>query len=251
MTNDFEEIDELSTKLARDINEIKTELDHKHIIIMDKTVGSGDHFEGLREAQISRNGNKKFAKIWLLNAQDINGNGWGVAQSTLDHNIKNFIGKPFVVTAQDFLEKPSPYGDQYVHPSLPTSSINANLTHQENFRVGNIVDIMKNGPEYYAQIEILPKYHDKTLPPFCSPALFQVDLTEDPHNISKWEALHLAGLTERPAFGARVAILKGTCVGSQNECKVQFRQAQVTIKCAKTQMEEKRKFIETKLSLLK
>ena len=167
----------------------------------------------------------KYAKYWLLNAKETNGNGWGIAAHTAKENMKKFIGRPLVVTAQSW-HGASEYGDEYEHPYLPTNDINAILNHQEKFRVGSIVDVFedKHG-DWYASIEMLPKFASSRLPPFCSPAIYQLDASEAEGQISKWEALHLAALTENPAYGARIALLKGTCVGTDNECKVQFKSA--------------------------
>lgn len=167
----------------------------------------------------------KYAKYWLLNAKETNGNGWGIAAHTAKENMKKFIGRPLVVTAQSW-HGASEYGDEYEHPYLPTNDINAILNHQEKFRVGSIVDVFedKHG-DWYASIEMLPKFANSRLPPFCSPAIYQLDASEAEGQISKWEALHLAALTENPAYGARIALLKGTCVGTDNECKVQFKSA--------------------------
>jgi hypothetical protein len=167
----------------------------------------------------------KYAKYWLLNAKETNGNGWGIAAHTAKENMKKFIGRPLVVTAQSW-HGASEYGDEYEHPYLPTNDINAILNHQEKFRVGSIIDVFedKHG-DWYASIEMLPKFANSRLPPFCSPAIYQLDASEAEGQISKWEALHLAALTENPAYGARIALLKGTCVGTDNECKVQFKSA--------------------------
>jgi len=63
------------------------------------------------------------------------------------------------------------------------------------------------------------------MPPFCSPAIFQNDPSEAEGQISDWEALHLAALHEDPAYGSRIALLRGTCVGTQDQCTVQFKAA--------------------------
>jgi hypothetical protein len=117
--------------------------------------------------------------------------------------------------------------------------------------VGSIVDVFedKHG-DWYASIEMLPKFASSRLPPFCSPAIYQLDASEAEGQISKWEALHLAALTENPAYGARIALLKGTCVGTDNECKVQFKSAKQEsgIECP---VKEKQKKVKSKLSKLK
>ena len=167
----------------------------------------------------------KYAKYWLLNAKDTNGNGWGIASHTAKENMKKFIGRPLVVTASSW-HGASEYGDEYEHPYLPTNDITAILDHQEKFRVGSIVDVVEDSHgDWFASVEMLPKFASSRLPPFCSPAIYQLDASEAEGQISKWEALHLAALTENPAYGARIALLKGTCVGTDNECKVQFKAA--------------------------
>ena len=171
----------------------------------------------------------KYAKYWLLNAKDTNGNGWGIAAHTAKDNMKKFIGRPLVVTASSW-HGASEYGDQYEHPYLPTNDITAILDHQEKFRVGSIVDVVEDSHgDWYANVEMLPKFANSRLPPFCSPAIYQLDASEAEGQISKWEALHLAALTENPAYGARIALLKGTCVGTGSECKVQFKVAKQQI----------------------
>jgi hypothetical protein len=214
--------------------------DHHHIIHWAQT---GTYYEG-KETEIITKGNKKFAKIWLLEAQHVNGNGWGVSPVTLAQNITKFKGRPYVITASQFLGKPSVYEAQFVHPNIPTNDVRKVLNHQETFRVGTIIDVMEEGQNWFAMIEILPKYAQKSLPPFCSPAVYQLDAREDPTNFTKWEPLHLAGLMEKPAYGARLATLRGTCIGTANECKIQFtRVAQLDgrIMCANMQKANKYK----------
>ena len=137
-----------------------------------------------------------YAKYWLLNAKQTNGNGWGIAAHTAKDNMSKFIGRPLVVTASSW-HGASQYGDSYEHPYLATNDMNQIFAHQEKFRVGNIVSVEgdKNG-DYFATIEMLPKFANMVLPPFCSPAIYQLDAQEHEGNISKWEALHLAALDE-------------------------------------------------------
>ena len=205
-----------------------TQADRKRIITAQehnhKISFRGHKIGGFKGASLNGQSGK-YAKYWLLNAKETNGNGWGIAAHTAKENMKKFIGRPLVVTAQSW-HGASEYGDEYEHPYLPTNDINAILNHQEKFRVGSIVDVFedKHG-DWYASIEMLPKFASSRLPPFCSPAIYQLDASEAEGQISKWEALHLAALTENPAYGARIALLKGTCVGTDNECKVQFKAA--------------------------
>jgi len=195
--------------------------DHKHSIVF-----KGHRLGGFRGASLNSQSGK-FAKYWLLNAKETNGNGWGIAAHTAKDNMKKFIGRPLVVTAKSW-HGASEYGEEYEHPYLPTNDISAILRHQDKFRVGSIVDVFedKNG-DWFANIEMLPKFANRTLPPFCSPAIYQLDAKENEGQISKWEALHLAALNENPAYGARIALLKGTCIGTGNECQVQFKSAKL------------------------
>lgn len=164
----------------------------------------------------------KYAKYWILNAKDVNGNGWGVSTSTIKQNIASFVGKPFVITANTWIPN-SEYEGVYDHPYIPSDNMDTVLGYQEKFRVGNIDKIIEdtNG-DYYAMIAIDEKYRHLPLPPFCSPAIYQIDHNEPEGDISKWVGLHLAGLMENPAYGPRVAILSGTCVGTMGQCHTQF-----------------------------
>ena len=189
-----------------------------------KIAFKGHKIGGFKSASLSGQSGK-YAKYWLLNAKETNGNGWGIAAHTAKENMKKFIGRPLVVTASSW-HGASEYGDEYEHPYLPTNDISAILNHQEKFRVGSIVDVFEDSHgDWFASVEMLPKFASSRLPPFCSPAIYQLDASEAEGQISKWEALHLAALTENPAYGARIALLKGTCVGTNNECKVQFKVA--------------------------
>ena len=104
----------------------RTAQEHEHSI----------HFKGYkgeyykRASLVSAEG--RYAKYWLLNAKQTNGNGWGVSQQSIAKNIHKFVGKPLVVTAKSWVPD-SVYGDAYEHPYLPTNDINKVLDHQEKF----------------------------------------------------------------------------------------------------------------------
>ena len=191
-----------------------------------------------------------YAKYWLLNAKQTNGNGWGIAAHTAKDNMSKFIGRPLVVTASSW-HGASQYGDSYEHPYLATNDMNQIFAHQEKFRVGNIVSVEgdKNG-DYFATIEMLPKFANMVLPPFCSPAIYQLDAQEHEGNISKWEALHLAALDENPAYGARIALLKGTCVGTSSSCSIQFKSAKLETSVA-CPAQKRINVLKTKVSMMK
>ena len=192
--------------------------DHEHSIQFKGY--RGQYYK--RASLVSTQG--KFAKYWLLNAKQTNGNGWGVSQQSIAKNIHKFVGRPLVVTAKSWVPD-SVYGDVYEHPYLPTNDIGQVLDHQEKYRVGSIVDIIEKDGDYFANIEINQKFAHMILPPFCSPAIFQNNPAEAEGQISDWEALHLAALHEDPAYGSRIALLRGTCVGTQDQCTIQFKSA--------------------------
>ena len=208
------------------IAELKTAKEHSHSIAFRKHEG-----QYYRRASLSKQ-EGKYAKYWLLNAKQTNGNGWGVSPVSIAKNIHKFIGRPFVITAKQWVAE-SEYGDQFEHPYLPTNNIDNIINHQEKFRVGSIVDVVEKDGDYHAVIEMNSKFANMMLPPFCSPAIFQNNPGEADGEISDWEALHLAGLMEDPAYGARIALLKGSCMGTAEACSIQFKAAKQTTMCPK------------------
>ena len=207
---------DIKRKLAQEQRLAK---EHGHAIVF-KGIPHGPYKTASLNQQSGR-----YAKYWLLNAKQTNGNGWGIAAHTAKDNMKKFLGRPLVVTSASW-HGASEYGNSYEHPYLPTNDLNKIFDHQEKFRVGSIVDVQEDkAGDWYATIEMLPKFANMNLPPFCSPAIYQLDASEHEGQISKWEALHLAALDENPAYGARIALLKGSCVGTKDSCTVQFKSA--------------------------
>jgi len=225
MTKEYVEKNKLAQTKDR-IAELKTAKEHSHSIAFRKHEG-----QYYRRASLQKQ-EGKYAKYWLLNAKTTNGNGWGVSPTSIAKNINKFIGRPFVVTAKQWIPE-SEYGEQFEHPYLPTNNIDNIISHQEKFRVGSIVDVVEKDGDYHAVIEINSKFANMMLPPFCSPAIFQNNPGEADGEISDWEALHLAGLMEDPAYGARIALLKGSCMGTAEACSIQFKAAKQTTMCPK------------------
>jgi len=212
---------DIKRKLAQEQRLAK---EHGHAIVF-KGIPHGPYKTASLNQQSGR-----YAKYWLLNAKQTNGNGWGIAAHTAKDNMKKFLGRPLVVTSASW-HGASEYGNSYEHPYLPTNDLNKIFDHQEKFRVGSIVDVQEDkAGDWYATIEMLPKFANMNLPPFCSPAIYQLDASEHEGQISKWEALHLAALDENPAYGARIALLKGSCVGTKDSCTVQFKSAKLNDK---------------------
>jgi len=215
------------------------DLEHHHSFEF-KPVGQ---FRGASLLQ-EQSADKKFVKYFLLTAKDINGNGWGVSQDSIASNIKDFIGQPLVATSRQFIAD-SEYGDTYTHPYIPTNHIPTIFAHQNKFAIGIIRDVVEEHGNWNAIAEIFPKYAHMKPPPFCSPGIFQLDPREPEGNISKWKALHLAVLDAEPAYGAQMAIMKGSCVGTLNECKVQFKGAKFESSNTEQKKEMQREELET------
>ncbi len=178
----------------------------------------------------------KFASYFLLKGDEINGREWGVTSESIPKNIQSFIGKPLVATGNKFI-KDSPYGQNYLHPSINHFMENApelvaglnpmNMEHilkfQEKFKIGTIEDVFFNTDKqlWNAVVRVANGVEASDLPPFCSPALYQLDMTENEGNITQWAGLHLAALDQRPAYG-NIALLNGTCAGTTGQCKTRF-----------------------------
>ena len=177
-----------------------------------------------------------FASYFLLKGDEINGREWGVTSASIPPNISSFIGRPLVATSNKFV-KDSPYGVQYLHPSithfmeqspelvagLNPMNMDDVLKFQEKFKIGTIDDVFFNSEKnvWNASVKLAEGVEHSDLPPFCSPALYQLDMTEPEGNITQWTGLHLAALDIRPAYG-NIALLNGTCSGTSSECKTQF-----------------------------
>ena len=178
----------------------------------------------------------KFASYFLLKGDEINGREWGVTSASIPANIQTFIGRPLVATGEKFVPD-SPYGVQYLHPSishfmskapelvagLNPMNMNDILEFQDRFKIGTIEDVFFNSEKqlWNAVVRLAAGVEASDLPPFCSPALYQMDMTESEGNITKWTGLHLAALDQRPAYG-NIALLNGTCHGTTGQCTKQF-----------------------------
>ena len=178
----------------------------------------------------------KFASYFLLKGDEVNGREWGVTSSSIPEHIKSFIGKPLVATGEKFVPE-SPYGVNYLHPSishfaqrapelvagLNPMDIGDILRFQDRFRIGTISDVFFNSNKglWNASVKLAEGVEASDLPPFCSPALYQLDMTEHEGSITKWTGLHLAALDQRPAYG-NIALLNATCSGTSAQCKMNF-----------------------------
>lgn len=178
----------------------------------------------------------KFASYFLLKGDSINGREWGVTSSSIPANIESFIGRPLIATGEKFI-KDSPYGMNFVHPSishfigrvpelvagLNPMNIDDIISFQDRFRIGTIDDVFFNSDSkvWNASVKLAEGVEASDLPPFVSPALYQLDMTEPEGHLTKWTGLHLATLDQRPAYGS-IALLNGTCSGTSSQCKTQF-----------------------------
>ena len=178
----------------------------------------------------------KFASYFLLKGDEINGREWGVTSESIPANIQTFIGMPLVATGDKFIED-SPYGNQFLHPSIThfmarAPELVAGLSpfemediksFQNRFRIGTIEDVFFNADKkvWNAVVRLADGVEASDLPPFCSPAIYQLDMNEPEGQIQSWTGLHLAALDQRPAYG-NIALLNGTCNGTTGQCKSHF-----------------------------
>ena len=69
--------------------------DHHHsIVFRSQKIG-----KGIFRAASLVDQSGRYAKYWLLNAKQTNGNGWGISAKTAKENMQKFVGRPFVITS--------------------------------------------------------------------------------------------------------------------------------------------------------
>ena len=189
--------------------------------------------------------NHLYVKAFLLDSST-NINQWGVSPTSLDQRVNTFIGKPLVLT-ENFkhpmppdMDRVGATVDEYDNDDDPYNAIKVNdivdhwLQYQEAYRVGSIIDITEKKGTYYAIIEITDPaakeaFKNNDLPLFVSPAIAQLDPSEDPSYITNWTGVHLAIVSD-PAYTIRKAIISGQCHGDSERCVLQLRQAAVEYK---------------------
>jgi hypothetical protein len=164
---------------------------------------------------------KLFVKAFLLDTS-LNQNSWGVSPQTLDANINSYIGKPLVLN------------ENFDHPDSGDDNLDHQLQYQELYRIGTVIDVVKNGSRYDAISEITDPYavdafHHGELPIYVSPQLYKQDPHEPDSNISRWQGTHLA-IVKNPAYGVKVAQYKGSCTGSAETCLTYLKRASLIAK---------------------
>ena len=105
------------------------------------------------------------------------------------------------------------------------------MEYQELFRIGNIIDIVNKGSEYFAISEITEEkakeaFASGSLPLYVSPAIAKLDSGEAEDRISNWIGIHLA-VVEKPAYRVKKATISGQCGGDPETCLIQLRKAHV------------------------
>ena len=163
-----------------------------------------------------------FVKSFLLNT-DVNLNAWGVTEESLPSRVGTFIGKPLLVYENE--------EGELDHPSLLDKSVTHAMEYQELFRIGNIIDIVNKGSEYFAISEITEEkakeaFASGNLPLYVSPAIAKLDSGEAEDRISNWIGIHLA-VVEKPAYRVKKATISGQCGGDPETCLIQLRKAHV------------------------
>jgi hypothetical protein len=162
--------------------------------------------------------NKLFVKAFLMDPS-LNMNQWGVHPSTLDANIRSYIGKPLVLQ------------ENFDHPVSADDNLQHQLEYQELFRVGTISDVVKKGGKYEAIAEITDPYAQKAfregnLPLYVSPQLYKLDASEPDGQMTKWTGTHLA-IVKDPAYGIKLATVSGQCTGEHDTCMSYLKKAAI------------------------
>jgi len=194
----------------------------------------------------------QYSAYFLLAGDELNGNQWGVTEDSIPKNIQSFVGKPFVITSNEFISN-SIYGNKYRHPNiydfikhapehvenLDPENLEDILTFQKPFAVGDISKIVFNDEvkDWEAVIKHRPKFVGRTFPPFCSPTI-RFDNADD-DVAEEWEGVNLTGLLDRPAYGSQ-STFKGTCHDTLGKCTKSFfgntSLLKTELKLAKTKM---------------
>lgn len=170
------------------------------------------------------NNGRFFIKSFLLDSS-LNLNRWGVTKDALLDNLNSFIGKPFVLTPE------------FGHPEAATGD--ELLIIQENYRVGNIIEVgyETTTGKAFAVSEITDADAIRLIqngePMFVSPSIVfsEEDVINEPYTratiAKKFEGAHLAGVKD-PAYGMQKAQIKGKCAGDAVSCRTQLSRVQAS-----------------------
>ena len=158
----------------------------------------------------------------MLNV-DINKNFWHVTEESIPKFARTFIGMPFV---DDGGNNPENDGKKR-HFGAEKMSLDEILTKQEDFRVGNIIDVeqrtVNGSTELFAIVEIPDDELFEELKSgegiFVSPAITGRPIKTPAGTLlyDQWHGLHLARVDD-PAYGVMRASIKQTCEGSEKQC---------------------------------
>lgn len=156
-----------------------------------------------------------YASFFLLNDQ-MNLKRWAVTADSLPKYLKSFKGKPFISEPE------------LAHFGADDMPVHEVVSKQEDFRVGDIVDVKFN--EKTMTAEAIVKFHQTAEAEkiwndmqrgeaiYVSPAVAGYSLdTADGNVFYEWYGLHLARVAN-PAYGVHHASLKKTCTGAEREC---------------------------------
>lgn len=193
----------------------------KHLIADGKSKDSAwaicqsNHKKAMKKGDLFEDGEKLFLKTFLIN-NDVNKIGWGVDPLTLDRNIMSFIDKPLVVMEDFTHPNEDNIDDSYEHATA----------FQENYRIGNIKNVVKEDGDYKAIIEITDEeaksaLRSGDLPTFVSPQIYHPTANIEGAIATNWEGTHIA-LVVNPAWGPHRARITNQCSGDSDTCLSQL-----------------------------
>jgi hypothetical protein len=168
-----------------------------------------------------------FLKIFLLDGS-VNLNDWGVAPSSISHNITTAIGKPVVVYKNA--------KGQYDHPPLAgQDSLDHALAYQDLFRIGTYIDVFESQTkpgQWWGIAEVTDEdfkrgvREDPTIPFYVSPTIRLLHPNQSDQSLTDWAFMHSAVVSE-PAYTAKKAYISGQCSGNHQTCLLQLRKASI------------------------
>lgn len=185
----------------------------------DEITVAMEHTAGMASTMFTKEG-KRFVKFFLI-GRDLNLRGWKVTEASIQCNMKTAIGRPYISEPEL-----AHFG---ADEQMPVAEI---LKKQEQFRVGNIVNVQydENTKEAFAVVEITDDKVWQELMErkaiYVSPAIAGFPVLQPDGSIlyDEWYVLHLARV-DKPAYGVMHASLKRTCEGEEKMCIEQLMAA--------------------------
>lgn len=168
--------------------------------------------------------NSLWLKVFLIDST-LNVNSWKLKDEYIKKNVQNFVGKPFILTADkkhpDFVKEGVVFGKGQ-------ETLNQILTAQSKYKIGEIKQVDNTGNSWFAYVQITePKIIDSfkqgNIPRFVSPAIYDPIGEPDGTKVKDFSPIHIAAVDE-PAYGLK-AYVRGACDGDSTKCLNELKTA--------------------------